>query len=124
MPRPFATICALLALLLSVPAAADPKVDALARDLDRTESVRAVKLLQHSYAQYAQFGLWNQLGALFTADGSFVFDGQVKPAETATGPAAIAAWLRNRYGGGHEGLTIDSLSTMMIDAPVVNLSQD
>jgi hypothetical protein len=123
MPRPHAWICA-LALLVAFPASADPKLDALARDLDRTESVRAVKLLQYSYAQYAQFGLWNQLGALFAADGSFVFDGLVKPAETARGPAAIAALLRNRYGGGHEGLTADGLSTMMIDAPVVNLSPD
>ncbi|MES2606890.1 MAG: nuclear transport factor 2 family protein, partial [Pseudomonadota bacterium] len=103
---------------------AQPSLDELARDVDRTESVRAVKTLQSSYAQYAQYGLWNEVGALFTADGSFVFDGLIKPAQTTQGPAAIADFLRNRYGGGYEGVKADGLSSMMIDAPVINLSQD
>ena len=124
MTRPLAFVCATLALLVALPALADADLDAFARDVDRTESVRAVKTLQSSYAQYAQHGLWNQVGALFTADGSFVFDGLIKPAQTAKGPAAIATFLRSRYGGGREGVKADSLSTMMIDSPVVNLSAD
>ena len=115
---------AMLALFLALPARADAELDAFARDVDRTESVRAVKTLQGSYAQYAQFGLWNQVGALFTDGGSFVFDGLVGPAQTAKGPAAIAGFLRKRYGGGHEGVKADSLSSMMIDSPVLNLSAD
>src|SRR5690606_4191825 len=99
-------------------------LDAFARDLDRTESIRAVKTLQSSYAQYAQFGLWSQVGALFAEGGRFVFDGLVGPAQTAEGPAAIAAFLRTRYGGGREGLEADSLSTMFIDSPVVHLAPD
>jgi hypothetical protein len=83
-----------------------------------------VKTLQRSYAQYAQFGLWSQIGDLFAANGTFVFDGQVTKGETATGPAAIAAFLRNRYGGGSEGLQPDGLSSMFIENPVVNLSPD
>jgi hypothetical protein len=124
MLRPFALIAPALALLVSAPARADPAIDAFARDLDRTESVRAVESLQRSYAQYAQFGLWNAVGALFAPDGQLIFDGQIKTAQTAKGPAAIAAFLRTRYGGGHEGLTADGLSTMMIEAPVLNLSAD
>jgi hypothetical protein len=128
MPRPSALICSalapLLALALAAPAHANPAIDSFARDLDRTESVRAVKALQHSYSQYAQFGLWTAVGALFAPSGQFVFDGQIKPAETAKGPAAVAAWLRKRYGAGHEGMTADGLATMMVDAPVVNLSAD
>ncbi len=92
--------------------------------MSRTESLRAVLNLQRTYAQYAQFGLWNQVGGLFAPDGSFVFDGLIKPGQTAKGPAAIAAFLRNRYGGGYEGIKADGLSTMMIEAPVVNLSRD
>ena len=94
MTRPFALICATLALSFTMPIRADTALDSFARDLDRTESVRAVKTLQRAYAQYAQDGLWNQVGALFAPDGSFVFDGQVKPGETAKGPAAVAAFLR------------------------------
>ncbi|MBT2187979.1 nuclear transport factor 2 family protein [Sphingobium nicotianae] len=122
MPRPFALICSLLALLLAVPAQADPALDSFARDVDRTESLRAVLTLQRSYAQYAQAGLWREAGALFTSGGQFIFDGQVKAAQTVTGPGAIAAFLRTRYGGGHEGLRAGDLSTMMIDAPLANLS--
>lgn len=134
MLRPFALTCSLFALALAVPAQPlsaapatakhDPALDTFARDLDRVESVRAVKALQNAYAQYALFGLWNQVGALFAPSGQFIFDGQIKAAQTARGPAAIAAFLRTRYGGGREGAAADSLSTMMIDNPVVNLSVD
>jgi hypothetical protein len=68
--------------------------------------------------------LWKEVGALFARDGSFVFDGSVKPAQTANGPTAVAGFLRARYGGGHEGIKADSLSTFMIDSPVVNLAAD
>src|SRR6478752_4908724 len=126
MTRRFAQICAALALSTALPgpALANPALDNFARDLDRTESVRAVKKLQYLYAQYAQYGLWNQVGALFVPNGSLVFDGLVKQAQTSQGPTAIAAFLRTRYGGGHEGLKAGDLSTMMIDAPVLNLSRD
>ncbi|MEO6185598.1 MAG: nuclear transport factor 2 family protein [Steroidobacteraceae bacterium] len=123
MTRPFALVCATLALFLAAQLRA-AALDDFAREVERTESVRAVKTLQGSYAQYAQYGLWNEVGALFTTDGSFVFDGMVKPAQTATGPAAVAAFLRSRYGGGHEGAKADGLSSMFIDAPVANLSVD
>ena len=96
--------CAVLALFLAVPGHADQALDSFARDVARTESVRAVKTLQRSYAQYAQYGLWNEVGALFAPAGTFTFDGLVMPAQTAKGPAAIAAFLRARYGGGQEGL--------------------
>jgi hypothetical protein len=43
-----------------------------------------------TYAQYAQYGLWNDLDALFAADATFTLDGLVMPAQTAKGPLAIA----------------------------------
>ena len=98
MTRPLACISATLALFLALPVLADAELDNLARDVARTEGVRAVKTLQSSYAQYAQYGLWNEVGALFARDGSFVFDGMVREAQTARGPTAIASFLRTRYG--------------------------
>src|SRR6188768_1800381 len=118
------TSCAVLALFLAVPAHADQGLDTFARDVARTEGVRAVLNLQHSYAQYAQYGLWNEVGALFAPSATFTFDGLVMPAQTAKGPAAIAAFLRARYGGGQDGLRAEGLSTMFIDNPLVNLSPD
>ena len=38
---------------------------------ERVESLRAIKALQHNYAQYAQFGLWDAIGALFIVSGAF-----------------------------------------------------
>lgn len=118
--------CLCVAQLYAAAAGSDSgaALDALARDVDRTESLRAVLNLQRTYAQYAQAGLWNEVGALFAPDGSFAFDGLIKPEQTFKGPAAIAAFLRSRYGGGYEGLKADGLSTMMIDAPVANLAAD
>jgi hypothetical protein len=122
------TAFAVAALLLGQAAqpaqAQTDTVDNLARDLDRVEAIRQVKTLQRSYAQYAQYGLWNEIGALFSQSGLYIFDGQVKSAETAKGGAAIAAYLRARYGGGKDGPTPDGLSTILVENPIVNLSQD
>jgi hypothetical protein len=124
MIRTFTLSSAVLALFLVVPTRADQALDRFARDVFRTESVRAVMTLQRSYAQYAQYGLWNDVGALFTGGGSFTFDGLIMPAQTAKGPSAIAAFLRARYGGGQDGLSASGLSSMFIENPLVNLSPD
>ena len=106
-------------LLMAPMAAAAPAdtVDRLARDVTRLESLRAVKDLQRSYAQYAQFGLWADMAALFAADGRLI-----RGDEVITGHAAIAAWLEAR--GGPAGRFPGALNTEMIDDPLVNLSQD
>jgi hypothetical protein len=93
-------------------------VDALARDVDRLDSVRQVKDLQRRYAHYAQFGLWNEMSSLFTGNASFI-----RGAETVQGQAAIADWLTRR-GGGRRGLASGALNTELIDEPLVNLSVD
>jgi len=124
MTRTFRLVCAVLALCAAAPAYADQALDSFAREVSRTESVRAALNLQRSYAQYAQYGLWNEVGALFAPDATFTFDGLVMPAQTAKGPAAIATFLRARYGGGKDGLSADGLSSMFIENPLVNLSAD
>jgi hypothetical protein len=118
----FACLIGLTAL--AAPVRAADSVDALARDVSRAESFRAVLNLQRSYAQYAQFGLWSEVSRLFTPNGRFVFDGQITPGEKANGQSEIASLLMARYGGGHEGVRAGELSTMMIETPVVNLSVD
>jgi len=42
------------------------RVQRLAQNIERAESVRAVKRVQETYAQYSQFGLWTDMAALFT----------------------------------------------------------
>ncbi len=76
--------CLLGMVSLAAPVHASDSVDALARDVSRAESFRAVLNLQRSYAQYAQFGLWSEISRLFTANGRFMFDGQITPGEKAS----------------------------------------
>jgi len=109
-----ATAC----MLLSVHAGAQPSVDALARDVERAEAVRAVKTLQRTYAQYSQYGLWNEMAALFADDARLTIGDDV-----VTGRGAIAGWL-TRQGGGRQGLAPGAIHTQLIDGPVVNLSAD
>jgi hypothetical protein len=81
-----------LLLAVAMPAHADTGLDGFAREVERTESLRAVLNLQRTFAQYAQAGLWNAIGSLFAPDGRFVFDGLIMPERIAKGPAAIAAF--------------------------------
>ena len=65
-----------LAAGLALPwsASGQTTLDDLARDVDRAESMRAVKNLQRTYAQYSQFGLWREMADLFAEHGTFIFD--------------------------------------------------
>jgi hypothetical protein len=108
--------CSVLAL--SAPAGAQTTVDALARDVERAEAVRAVKTLQRTYAQYSQYGLWNEMAALCADDARMTIGD-----DAVAGRAAIATFLTAR-GGGRQGLAPGAIHTQLIDGPVVNLSPD
>jgi len=94
------------------------QIDSLARDISGTESVRAVKDLQRVYAQYAQFGLGDEMATLFARNARIVWGGK-----TITGQAAIADWLKARVGGG-KGLAVGAMHTELIDSELINLSVD
>jgi len=119
MPR-IVLFFATLFLALTMPAAAQApsqqQVDEVARDVARLESLRAVKTLQRTYAQYAQFGLWTDMADLFASNGRVVWGN-----ETVEGRDAIAAWLAARSGPASEP---GALNTELIDDPLVNLSVD
>jgi hypothetical protein len=91
--------------------------DSLARDVGRLESLRAVKNLQRSYAQYGQFGLWTGMAELFSSSGKIIWDEEV-----IEGKAAIARWLAKRSGP--VDMIGGALNTEMIDDPLVNLALD
>jgi len=116
-----------LLLALAVAAAVAPPavvvaqatLDELARDVDRAESMRAVKNLQRTYAQYSQYGLWNEMADLFSNEGTYTFDDQ-----TVKGRKAIGDYLTSHEGGGRQGLAPGAVHSQIIDHPVVNLSVD
>src|SRR5262249_54514398 len=107
------------AVLQPAIAAAQGTLDELARDVDRAESMRTVKNLQRTYAQYSQYGLWNEMADLFAKDATYIFDD-----ETIKGRKAIGDYLTLHEGGGQQGLKPGAVHTQIIDHPVVNLSID
>jgi hypothetical protein len=107
------------AIASSFSAIAAPSLDSLARDVERAQAIRDVKNLQYTYAQYAQYGLWEDMSELFAKAG--VLD---TGTEQLKGPKAIATFLAARYGNGHPGLEPGAVDTQIIATPVVNLSVD
>lgn len=107
------------ALVLPAIAFAQTGLDDLARDVDRAESIRAIKNLQRTYAQYSHYGLWNEMADLFANDATYIFDD-----ESVTGREAVADRLTTHEGGGRQGLLPGAVHAEIIDHPVVNLSVD
>ena len=96
---------------------ANDSVDVLARDIDRLESLRAVKDIQRSYAQYALFGLWGDMADLFASSGYIAWGDDV-----IEGSASIRQWLTEHSA------PVDTdpgaLNVEFIDDPLINLSVD
>jgi hypothetical protein len=121
-PRRVLLFCLVLAIAVAQSATVvgqQATLDELARDVNRAESMRAVKNLQRTYAQYSHYGLWNEMADLFAREAAYVFDG-----ETIKGRKAIGDYLTSHEGGGQQGLKPGAVHAQIIDHPVVNLSVD
>ena len=95
------------------------RVHRLAQNVERAESVRAVKRLQETYAQYSQFGLWTDMAALF-ADNAQLSYGK----NNEQGRQAIANYFLTTFGEGTHGLKPGGLHTQMVLRPLINVSAD
>ena len=93
------------------------RVSRLAQNVERAESVRAVKRLQETYAQYSQFGLWTDMAALF-ADNATLSYGQ----DSEQGRQAIRNYFLTRFGEGTDGLKPGGLHTQLVFRPLINVS--
>jgi hypothetical protein len=101
------------------PSAELVRVDRLAQNVERAESVRQVKRLQETYAQYSQFGLWSEMAALFANDAEMI-----RGDDVAAGQEAIGGYFRETFGGGREGLATGDLHTQLVFRPLINVSAD
>src|SRR5262245_3461768 len=95
------------------------RVHRLAQNVERAESVRAVKRLQETYAQYSQFGLWTEMAALF-ADNAQLSYGK----DNEQGRQAIQNYFLTKFGQGAHGLKPGGLHTQMVLRPLINVSSD
>jgi hypothetical protein len=103
----------------SGPSAAAIRVDRLAQNVERAESVRQVKNLQRAYAQYSQFGLWDEMAALFADEAEMI-----RGSDHVRGQKAISDYFLERFGGGHHGLPEGGLHTQLVFRPLINVSAD
>jgi hypothetical protein len=95
------------------------QIDRLEIDVHRATALRDVKRLQYLYAQFAEYGLWDEMAALFSANAEAIFG------DTAvTGRDAIRRYLLANVGKGNDGMAVGSLYTQILQAPVVTLSED
>lgn len=101
------------------PSAAAARVGRLALQVERAESVRQVKRLQEHYAQYSQFGLWDEMAALF-AEGATLIRGD----DRVSGREAIGEFFLESFGGGRHGLPPGGLHTQLVFRPLINLAAD
>ncbi len=98
--------------------AATATLNSLVRDVERLEAVREVKDLTATFAPLAQFGRWADMAALFVDNGTLLWG-----SASATGPAAIEAWLR-ADAGNMDGVRPGSLDTLVAATPLINLAAD
>src|SRR4051812_19661157 len=92
------------------------RVHRLAQNVERAESVRAVKRVQETYAQYSQFGLWTDMAELF-ADNARLSYGK----DDVQGRQAIEAYFLTKFGEGTQGLKPGGLHTQMVLRPLINV---
>src|SRR4249920_2091953 len=95
------------------------RVQRLALNVERAESVRAVKRVQETYAQYSQFGLWTDMAALFADDAQLSYG-----KDNERGREAIQNYFLARFGEGTHGLKPRGLHTQMVLRPLINVSAD
>lgn len=100
MPKPsgLSLAAALVALTAAVSGDTSPapsvaaRVHRLAQNVERAESVRAVKRLQETYAQYSQFGLWTDMAALFSDDAQLSY-GKDDALNPTAGVVYVLFWI-------------------------------
>ena len=95
------------------------RVYRLAQNVERAESVRAVKRLQETYAQYSQFGLWTDMAALFAENAQLSYG-----KDTEQGRQAIERYFLTRFGEGTHGIKTGGVHTQMVLRPLINVSAD
>ncbi len=117
-----AMLClALLALpqLTAAQTAPANRLAALARDVDRVESVRNVKRIMLAGANYVDQGQWERAAGLF-ADDALLQHGD----DQFHGRADILAYFRRMIGKGTDGLPARTIHTPYLFTPIVTLSAD
>jgi hypothetical protein len=109
-------------LILAVavhPVHAATSLDALEREVQQLEDVRAVKTLQRAYGYYTDRALWSEVADLFADDATL----ELGADGVYAGKPRILEYLR-RLGGGRDGLSYGELHEHLQLQPVVHIDKD
>jgi hypothetical protein len=99
--------------------ALDREIARLGAEVDELEATRAVKHLQRAYGFYLDRALWNEIEALFVADGTI----ELGSDGVYVGPQRIRQYLQ-KLGDDQVGLKWGKLAEHIQLQPVVHLSPD
>ncbi|MGX7894655.1 nuclear transport factor 2 family protein [Tsuneonella sp. HG222] len=104
-------------LLVAAPAAAQDTAHDTAK-VEDLRAIREIKRLQAEWGYLAFAGDWKGMAALGTEDVSILL-----PNGRPTGRAAFAQALRERMGGGADGMPAGRLNARIFTSPVITLSE-
>ena len=120
--RPAMILGAATLMAATLPARAatiDQRIDALAAQVDRLESTRAIRKLQRAFGYYMDRGLWDEAADLFADDGTV----EIGSDGVYAGRPHIRAYFQ-RLGGGQPGLAYGQLNEWLQLQPVVTVGAD
>ena len=79
------------------------------------EALRDVRRVQHAYAQYLEFALWNDLADLFTENGTATYG-----TDTVTGREKLRRFYIDTLGKGKVGLDAGQYMPHFAMSPVIS----
>jgi hypothetical protein len=95
----------------------------LAAEVELSSSLSEIKKLQYTYAQYGQYGLWDEMTSLFSGSAEIVISRYGEEDKILQSRDAIRSYLMS-FGDGSQGLPVGGLYTEIYLASVVTLSDD
>ncbi len=102
-----------------MPKSEDPRLQALARRVQRLQDVESIRRLQGAYGYYLDEGMWEEAARLFADDGTVEYglDG------VYAGRARVREYLRAPCGG-KRGLQRGEIRERLLLMPVISLDAD
>ena len=94
----------------------ETRVERLQAQIERVESVRAIKRLQYAYGHYVELGLWNDFADLFATDAVTNYQTGVR------GKDAIRQLFFEKVGQGKLGLSEGRIYPHILFQPVITLA--
>lgn len=98
-------------------------VSGLGAEAELAASISNIKDLQYTYAQYGQYGLWDEMTSLFSDSAEILIIRNGEQDQLIQGLEPVRSYLMS-FGNGSNGLPVGWLNNEMFMVPVVTLKGD